>query len=45
MDIKDYMQGLGLQARAAGRVLSRADTSKKNQALLAIADALNNKQT
>ena len=45
MDIKDYMQGLGLQARAAGRVLSRADTSKKNQALLAIAEALNKQQT
>jgi len=44
MDIKDYMQGLGLQARAAGRVLSRADTSKKNQALLAIAEALNKQQ-
>jgi glutamate-5-semialdehyde dehydrogenase len=44
MDIKDYMQGLGLQARAAGRVISRADTSKKNQALLAIADALNQQQ-
>ncbi len=44
MDIKDYMQGLGLQARAAGRVISRADTSKKNQALLAIAEALNKQQ-
>jgi len=45
MDIKDYMQGLGLQARIAGRVISRADTGKKNQALLAIADALNQQQT
>jgi len=44
MDIKDYMQGLGLQARAAGRVISRADTSKKNQALLAIAEALDKQQ-
>jgi len=44
MDIKDYMQGLGLQARKAGRVISRADTGKKNQALLAIADALNQQQ-
>jgi len=44
MEIKDYMQGLGLQARAAGRILSRADTSKKNQALLAIAEALNKQQ-
>ena len=45
MDIKDYMQGLGLQARAAGRVISRADTGKKNHALLAIAEALDKKQT
>ena len=44
MDIKDYMQGLGLQARKAGRVISRADTGQKNQALLAIADALNQQQ-
>ena len=44
MDIKDYMQGLGLQARKAGRLISRADTGKKNQALLAIADALNQQQ-
>ncbi len=44
MDIKDYMQSLGLQARAAGRILSRADTGKKNRALLAIADALNLQQ-
>lgn len=44
MDIKDYMQGLGLQARAAGRVISRADTGKKNQALLAIAEALDKQQ-
>jgi len=44
MDIKDYMQGLGLQARAAGRVISRADTSKKNQALLAIAEAMDKQQ-
>ncbi len=45
MDIKDYMQGLGLQARKAGRIISRADTGKKNQALLAIADVLNQQQT
>ena len=45
MDIKDYMQGLGLQARAAGRVISRADTGKKNHALLAIAEALDKQQT
>ena len=44
MEIKDYMQSLGLQARAAGRILSRADTGKKNQALLAIAEALHKQQ-
>ena len=37
MDIKAYMQGLGLQARAAGREISRTESGKKNQALLEIA--------
>ena len=44
MDIKDYMQGLGLQARKAGRVISSADTGTKNHALLAIAEALDKHQ-
>lgn len=44
MDIKAYMQSLGLQARKAGREISRADSGKKNQALLKIAEALETNQ-
>jgi glutamate-5-semialdehyde dehydrogenase len=40
MDIKEYMQGLGKQARAASREMNRAGTNAKNAALHAIADAL-----
>ncbi|MGS2717204.1 glutamate-5-semialdehyde dehydrogenase [Eionea flava] len=40
MTIKAYMQQLGQQARAASRVIAAADTGKKNAALLAIANAL-----
>lgn len=40
MNIKDYMQSLGQQARQAGRAISRADSGKKNTALLKIADAI-----
>ncbi len=40
MDIKQYMQTLGQQARAASRALSRAGTNTKNQALQAIADEI-----
>lgn len=40
MDVKEYMQGLGQQARAASRDMARAETNAKNNALLAIADAL-----
>ncbi len=40
MDIKEYMQGLGVQARAASREMNRAGTNAKNAALNAIADAL-----
>jgi len=36
------MQAVGRQAREASRVIAAADTSLKNKALLAIADALNN---
>ncbi|GAB6140624.1 glutamate-5-semialdehyde dehydrogenase [Methylosoma difficile] len=42
MDIKNYMQTLGAQAKAAGRVLSKADTGLKNAALLKIAEAIAN---
>lgn len=40
MNVKDYMQQLGQQARAASRLIATADTGKKNAALLAIAAAL-----
>jgi glutamate-5-semialdehyde dehydrogenase len=39
-DIQVYMHGLGERARAASRVLARADTAAKNAALLAAAAAL-----
>lgn len=37
MDIQSYMQHLGEQARAASRLMARADSNRKNQALRAIA--------
>ena len=40
MTIKSYMQSVGTQAREASRVIAAAETSLKNKALLAIADAL-----
>jgi glutamate-5-semialdehyde dehydrogenase len=40
MDIKQYMQQVGQQARSASRDMARADTSMKNRALLAIATAI-----
>ena len=40
MDINAYMQNLGISARAASRVLARADSAIKNSALLAIAERL-----
>lgn len=44
MDIKEYMQGLGQQARKASRIISKAESGKKNQALLNIAEAIENNQ-
>jgi glutamate-5-semialdehyde dehydrogenase len=41
MDITDYMQDLGMAARESSRVLARAGTAVKNNALLAIASRLN----
>ena len=38
--VLEYMTRLGQAAREASRVLARASTAQKNQALLAIADAL-----
>lgn len=40
MNVKEYMQKVGRQARAASRIIAAADTGVKNAALLAIADAL-----
>ena len=40
MDIKAYMQQIGQQARTASRAMARADTNAKNQALHAMADAI-----
>ncbi|HID48955.1 MAG TPA: glutamate-5-semialdehyde dehydrogenase, partial [Chromatiales bacterium] len=44
VDIKQYMHQLGRQARQAARILSRTPTGTKNQALLAMADALQERQ-
>jgi glutamate-5-semialdehyde dehydrogenase len=40
VDVKQYMHQLGQQARQAARVLARTPTGPKNQALLAMAEAL-----
>ena len=40
MDSKQYMTQVGRQARQASRALAKADSNKKNAALLAIADLL-----
>jgi len=42
VDIKEYMQTLGQQARKAGREISRTESGKKNLALLKIAEAIEN---
>jgi len=42
LDIQNYMQALGQQARTASRALSRAGTNVKNAALLAIAAEIRN---
>lgn len=44
MDIKVYMQDLGIKARKAAKEISRADSGKKNLALLKIADILEKNQ-
>lgn len=44
VNIKEYMTTLGRQAKAAGRELSRMESGKKNQALLKIAEAIDNSQ-
>ncbi|GAB3259710.1 glutamate-5-semialdehyde dehydrogenase [Chitinimonas naiadis] len=40
MDVQSYMTGLGKAARAASRLIARADTNAKNAALHAIADGI-----
>jgi glutamate-5-semialdehyde dehydrogenase len=40
MDVKKYMQGLGIAARAAAAQLAAAETAQKNRALLASRDSL-----
>ena len=40
IDIPAYMNELGLRARAASRAMAKADSAKKNQALLLIAAAI-----
>ena len=40
MDIKNYMQTVGIAARQASRLMAAADTNTKNQALLFIAGAI-----
>jgi glutamate-5-semialdehyde dehydrogenase len=42
LDVKAYMAELGRNARQASRVIAATPTGVKNQALLAIADALDN---
>lgn len=44
MDVKQYMQDLGQRARAASRIMARANTGARNDALLHIATALESAQ-
>lgn len=43
-DIKSYMQSVGREARAASRLMARAETADKNKALVAMAEAINRDQ-
>jgi glutamate-5-semialdehyde dehydrogenase len=45
MNIKNYMQNLGVEARKASRAMAKADTKLKNQALLWIAEAIRREET
>ena len=44
VNVKDYMQALGRQAREASRAMARASTNDKNRALLAVASAIRRDQ-
>ncbi len=39
-DIKSYMQSVGREARAASRLVAKAETADKNKALIAMAEAI-----
>jgi len=45
MDIKNYMDQIGRQARQASRIMAKADTSTKNKALSLIAAAIRRDST
>ena len=45
MNLHDYMMQVGRQARASARVLALAPTTAKDRALLAMADAMEQRQT
>src|SRR3954470_5671131 len=40
MDIQSYMTGVGRRARDAARLVAKADSTAKNQALILIAEAI-----
>ena len=44
-DIKNYMRSVGQQARAAARLVAKAETAAKNQALTAMAQAIRRDET
>jgi glutamate-5-semialdehyde dehydrogenase len=44
MDVNEYMQSLGQQARTAARAIARAESGQKNKALLAIAAAIESRR-
>ncbi|HEX5127769.1 MAG TPA: aldehyde dehydrogenase family protein, partial [Rhodocyclaceae bacterium] len=44
MDIKEYMQQVGKQARAASRLMAAASTATKNKALVVIAATIRERQ-
>ena len=44
IDIKTYMQSVGREARAASRLMAKAETAAKNQALTAMAAAIQRDQ-
>jgi glutamate-5-semialdehyde dehydrogenase len=45
MDIKNYMQQVGIEARTASRAMAAADTNTKNKALVLIAEAITREKT